>query len=518
MSKKLLIETRMNSLSLCESKSKTPHPGCLGTMEGPCADFKKATRNNNLYGRKLWENVFKDPIVKESLEDRILIGELDHPGDRLETKAVNAAIVMTDYGFDEEKGLVNGTFDILDTPNGRILKSLLDYGCKIGVSSRGEGDVTTDEEGVDVVDEDSYNFIAFDAVVLPAVKDAKPTLRESLDREKSETLRESLTKEVNSATTISELNLIKKVVEATDLPDSDSLLESVNNKSQELTEGTTGSSSNLLEDLEKANGQINSLEREVASLREELTTRKSQIARMLRSRQKLVKESKSIRRELESANSERSCAVMESSSTSRRVESLVSQVSSSKRIIESLRNKVKSLRKENFDLTSKVESLESSLVEAQKDSRAKATQLESASRKIKDLDKSSKTRIDESVQKVSKVQKSVSRLKENLSESQKAHQSFVSSYVEGQCKVRGVSSEAVIRCLKEGMSKSDIDELIESFVQKDDRYRSLTFANDRLLSSLGRGSVSFSGKAPAESEESAQTSDFMREVNKFYVH
>lgn len=47
MAKKLLIETRMNSLSLKESKgSYTPHPGCLGTLEGPCADLKKPTHNS----------------------------------------------------------------------------------------------------------------------------------------------------------------------------------------------------------------------------------------------------------------------------------------------------------------------------------------------------------------------------------------------------------------------------------------------------------------------------------------
>ena len=123
----------MNSLSLCEGKTAQTHPGCLGTLSGPCADYNNPTRNNNFYSRKLWENVFKDPLVVESLEDRVLIGELDHPGDRLETKAKNACIVMTGYEFDDVNKTVNGTFDILDTPNGQILKSLLDYGCKIGV-------------------------------------------------------------------------------------------------------------------------------------------------------------------------------------------------------------------------------------------------------------------------------------------------------------------------------------------------------------------------------------------------
>ena len=146
MAKQLLIETRMNSLGLCESKDVT-NKNCLGSLYGPCADYVNSTRNGNFYSRKLWENVFNDEIVKESLQDRVLIGELDHPGDRLESKATNACIVMTDYEFNDDEGLLYGSFDILNTPNGRILKSLLDYGCKIGVSSRGEGDVVS-ESGV----------------------------------------------------------------------------------------------------------------------------------------------------------------------------------------------------------------------------------------------------------------------------------------------------------------------------------------------------------------------------------
>ena len=153
MAKKLLIETRMNSLGLHESKE--PRQGCLGSLYGPCADYDHPTRNGNYYSRKLWENVFKDEITQEALKDRILLGELDHPQDRLESKATEACIVMTGYDFHDDEGLLYGSFDILNTPNGRILKSLLDYGCKLGVSSRGEADVVTEGDR-DIVDEDGF--------------------------------------------------------------------------------------------------------------------------------------------------------------------------------------------------------------------------------------------------------------------------------------------------------------------------------------------------------------------------
>ena len=109
----------------------------LGTFEGIAAEFKKATRNGRLYNLRLWRNVEKDPDFKEAMDTLTCLGETDHPDERLETKIKEVAIVMTKFEIREQKGVVWCSFDILDTPNGRILKALLDYGCKIGVSSRG---------------------------------------------------------------------------------------------------------------------------------------------------------------------------------------------------------------------------------------------------------------------------------------------------------------------------------------------------------------------------------------------
>lgn len=514
MSKRLLIETRMNSLALNESKSRQVHPGCLGTLDGPCADFKNATRNGNFYSRRLWENVFQDPIVKESLEDRILIGELDHPGDRLETKAVNACIVMTGYEFDDKQGLLLGTFDILDTPNGRILKSLLDYGCKIGVSSRGEGDVVT-TEGIDNVDEDSYNFMGFDAVVLPAVKAAKPGLRESLDRAESKTLRESLAQQVSEATTMAELDLIKRVVEAMDLPDSDSLTESVNNKAQELTEGTTGSS-NLLEDLEKANSQISDLTSTVSKLKEELTTCKSRISKLMKSRQKLVSELASQKKRVEDLSSEYSCSVIESSDSSRKVEALQASLQEAKETIEGLRQQIRTTDSDNEMTESRIRGLEESLRKAQELVQEKIKEVSDLTSKVESLKSESRKKLSESKNRDSQLRESLGKTKTALQESKRVHSEFVRSYVEDRCKSLGLNSAVVLESVRSGMDKSQIDRLIESCLERSDRYKSLTFRQDPLLSSLDKGSVSFSGRQVRVSEEDQQTIDFMSEVNKLF--
>lgn len=235
----ILIETRLNALKLNESVN--PRKGCLGRLEGICADFKNPTRNGRLYPRKLWENVLNDPIFKESLESKTLLGELDHPEDRLEVLAGEACIVMTDYRIDDDEGVIYAGFDILDTPRGKILKTLLDYGCVMGVSSRGQGDVTATSTG-ETVDEDTYDFACFDVVTTPAVAKARQSVVESVGKTKR--FVESIRTQINEAETIGDLNAIKRVVETTQSAESDSLLESIQNKCNSIKEGRTTTSEN----------------------------------------------------------------------------------------------------------------------------------------------------------------------------------------------------------------------------------------------------------------------------------
>ena len=236
----VLIETRMNSLKLNEDKSKTPKKGCLGRLEGICADFKNPTRNGRLYPLELWKKVFDDSLFKEALENKTLFGELDHPEDRFEPLVKHACIVMTDYEIDEDKGVIYGGFDILDTPDGRVLRSILDYGSVLGVSSRGQGDIIETVEG-ERVDENSYDFACFDVVSTPAVEKARQKVMEGLKREKKESFKESLTKQIADAETITDLNIIRSVVRTSDLTssDMDTILESIEDKCKSLQVGET---------------------------------------------------------------------------------------------------------------------------------------------------------------------------------------------------------------------------------------------------------------------------------------
>lgn len=169
----------------------------LGVLEGPCADFVNATRNGRLYSQELWEKVFDNPLIKEQFECGGILGELDHPEGRDEIDTSKVAICMPEAPHKNSKGQLVARFDILDTPNGRIAKTLCDYGYKFGISSRGTGDVTEDLAGNEVVDPDTYDFKCFDLVLLPSVKAARMKVVESLNTKKS--LKQALTEALDNA-------------------------------------------------------------------------------------------------------------------------------------------------------------------------------------------------------------------------------------------------------------------------------------------------------------------------------
>jgi len=146
----------------------------LGVLEGPIADSVHPTRNGRHYGPELWEKVFSNPIVKEQFKNGGIVGELDHPTDRDDICSEKIAVIMTEPPVKKD-GQYYGKFNILNTPCGRIVYTLAKAGFKLGVSSRGTGEVIDTYEGEEV-DPDSYDFTCFDVVLLPAVESARMNL------------------------------------------------------------------------------------------------------------------------------------------------------------------------------------------------------------------------------------------------------------------------------------------------------------------------------------------------------
>lgn len=130
----------------------------------------KPNRNGRIYPKQLWENVVNSSYVKEAIDTHTLYGESSHPAERLEVDLANVSHAINDMWIEDDG--VYGTIDILPTPQGQIINSLIEYGSEIGISSRGSGSVIGDE-----VDPDDYTFVTFDIVMRPSVEAARLDLR-----------------------------------------------------------------------------------------------------------------------------------------------------------------------------------------------------------------------------------------------------------------------------------------------------------------------------------------------------
>ena len=96
------------------------------------------------------------------------LGELGHPdGPSINLDKVSHKI----ESLKENGNNFIGRAKILDTPNGRIAKSLLDEGVKLGVSSRGMGSLRK-ESNCNIVQDDFMLATAADIVADPSAPDA----------------------------------------------------------------------------------------------------------------------------------------------------------------------------------------------------------------------------------------------------------------------------------------------------------------------------------------------------------
>lgn len=110
-------------------------------IEGVFMQAEKQNRNNRIYPKDVLAEATKKYVTEQVRTGRA-VGELNHPeGPQINLDKVSHRITELKWNGND----VVGKALILDTPMGKIVKGLVEGGCKLGVSSRGMGTVEQKE-------------------------------------------------------------------------------------------------------------------------------------------------------------------------------------------------------------------------------------------------------------------------------------------------------------------------------------------------------------------------------------
>lgn len=135
-------------------------------LKGICIEGDKKNANDRIYPRH--EIIKAVETINEQIRDgNSVLGEVDHPDD-LKINLDRVCHTVESMWMDAHAGC--GKLKILPTPMGELIKTLLTSGVKLGVSSRGSGNV--DDRTGHVSD---FEIVTIDVVAQPSAPNAYPT-------------------------------------------------------------------------------------------------------------------------------------------------------------------------------------------------------------------------------------------------------------------------------------------------------------------------------------------------------
>jgi len=159
------------------NESRRQHGGKL-ILKGIIQRAETLNQNGRVYPRSILERevVNYQKLIKENRA----LGECDHP-DSSVVELKNVSHIVREAYMDGDS--VFGSIEILDTPKGKIIQSLIESGVTLGISSRGVG--STRSQGETQVVQDDFQLICFDMVSEPSTPGAF-MLREGKEIDKRE--------------------------------------------------------------------------------------------------------------------------------------------------------------------------------------------------------------------------------------------------------------------------------------------------------------------------------------------
>ena len=134
-------------------------------MKGILQKAETLNQNGRVYPRAILEREIRN--YQKFIKENRALGELDHP-DSSVVELKNASHNIKEAYM--EGNIVYGTVEILNTPSGKILQSLVESGVTLGISSRGVG--STRPQGDMQIVQDDFQLICWDFVSEPSTPGA----------------------------------------------------------------------------------------------------------------------------------------------------------------------------------------------------------------------------------------------------------------------------------------------------------------------------------------------------------
>ena len=138
-------------------------------------------QNGRIYPKSILEREVMN--YQKLIKENRALGECDHPDSSVVELKNVSHIVREAYMTGDD---VYGTIEVLDTPSGKIIQSLIESGVTLGISSRGVGSTTS--KGNTQVVHDDFQLICFDMVSEPStpgafmLREGKTIQRKELDK------------------------------------------------------------------------------------------------------------------------------------------------------------------------------------------------------------------------------------------------------------------------------------------------------------------------------------------------
>jgi hypothetical protein len=164
MGLKFLVEDMHDGLDfMIEEKNRQGEQKLYIT--GPFLMAEQKNQNGRIY--KLDEMVTEvNRYTDEMVKSRRAIGEMNHP-QSTEVNPVNACHLVTE--LKQNGNYFMGKSQVLNTPMGQLLKSLITDGIKMGISSRALGNINETSTAKEV---SNFHLICLDVVHQPSVQNA----------------------------------------------------------------------------------------------------------------------------------------------------------------------------------------------------------------------------------------------------------------------------------------------------------------------------------------------------------